>query len=75
MEPLQLSTAQQFELERIGRVLDAETSPDDLRKVARLFLQAWFTQKAATAWVMRQQMSQAPPLCQQSPAPWDDPLA
>lgn len=60
MEPLALSTAQQFEAERMGRAIDATTDLVTLQRLCRQLLQAWMAQKAATAWVMRQGL----------PAPW-----
>jgi len=53
---MELSTAQQFELERHSRLLDEIEDAPTLRNMAKLFLQSWFAQKAATAWVMRQGM-------------------
>jgi 3-methyladenine DNA glycosylase AlkC len=56
---IELSVSQQFELERFNRAIDATADPDALRSIAKQLLQAWQTQKAATNWVIRQQM--APP--------------
>lgn len=56
-ELMELSTAQQFELERMRRTIDATTDPAELRELCRQLLQAWLTQKAATQWVMRQSLS------------------
>ena len=53
-ELMELSTAQQFELERMRRTIDATTDPAALRELCRQLLHAWHTQKAATQWVMRQ---------------------
>lgn len=60
IEPLALSLGQQFEIERMNRTLDATCDPDALRGIAKQLLQAWHSQKAATQWVMRQQLG-APP--------------
>lgn len=54
MEPLTLTTAQAFELERMSRAIDATTDVQALQGLAKQLLQAWQTQRAATAWVMRQ---------------------
>lgn len=51
---MELSTAQQFEIERHSRLLDDIEDVETLRNLAKLLLQSWFSQKAATAWVMRQ---------------------
>jgi len=51
---MELSMAQRFELERHGRLLDELNDVETLRSMAKLLLQSWYAQKAATAWVMRQ---------------------
>ncbi|MFM8525588.1 MAG: hypothetical protein ACKOCM_08220 [Cyanobacteriota bacterium] len=55
-KPLALTLGQQFELERMNRALDATVDLDRLRDMAKQLLQAWHSQKAATMWVMRQQL-------------------
>lgn len=57
---MELTTAQQFEIERLGRAIDSTRDPETLRGIARQMLQLWFQQKAATAWVMKQSLA-APP--------------
>lgn len=59
-EPLALTLGQKFELERMSRAIDATADPQALRGLAKQLLQAWHSQKAATQWVMRQQLG-APP--------------
>lgn len=56
--PIELTTGQQFEIERFSRAIDATADPAQLRELAKQLLQAWHTQKAATNWVMRQQLDQ-----------------
>lgn len=56
MEPITLSLGQQFEIERMTRALDATCDPEELRGIAKQLLHAWHSQKAATQWVMRQQL-------------------
>lgn len=56
-EPLAISLGQKFELERMSRVIDATGDPQVLQGLAKQLLQAWHSQKAATQWVMRQQLS------------------
>ena len=51
---MELTTAQQFEIERHSRLLDDIEDAETLRNLAKLLLQSWYAQKAATAWVMRQ---------------------
>jgi hypothetical protein len=59
-EPLTLSLGQKFELERMTRAIDATGDTQALRGLAKQLLQAWHSQKAATQWVMRQQLDSAP---------------
>jgi hypothetical protein len=56
-EPLSLSLDQQFELERMNRAIEATEDPLALQALAKQLLQAWHSQKAATQWIMRQQLS------------------
>ena len=58
--PIELSVGQQFEIERFNRAIDATADPDQLRNLAKQLLQAWHSQKAATQWVMRQQLGSPP---------------
>lgn len=53
---IELTTGQQFEIERFNRAIDATADPEELRQVAKQLLQAWQTQKAATTWMIRQQV-------------------
>ena len=55
-EPLSLSLGQQFELERMSRAIDETADLSALRGIAKQLLQAWQSQKAATQWVLRQQL-------------------
>ncbi len=55
-EPLALSLGQQFEIERMNRAIDSTCDPEALRGIAKQLLHAWHSQKAATQWVMRQQL-------------------
>ena len=54
--PIELTTGQQFEIERLSRAIDATADPAELRLLAKQLLQAWHTQKAATNWMIRQQV-------------------
>ena len=58
--PIELSIAQQFEIERFSRAIDANADADQLRNLATQLLQAWHTQKAATNWAIQQQMTPPP---------------
>ncbi|MBM5825446.1 MAG: hypothetical protein FJ054_08825 [Cyanobacteria bacterium M_surface_10_m2_119] len=53
-----LTVSQQFEIERFSRAIDANADAEQLRSIAKQLLQAWHTQKAATNWVIQQQLSQ-----------------
>jgi len=59
-DPIALTLGQQFELERMSRAIDATADLETLQGLAKQLLQAWHSQKAATQWVMRQQL-EAPP--------------
>jgi hypothetical protein len=81
---LQLTIAQQFELERMSRTIDGVNDVPTLRKLAKQLLQAWQTQKAATQWMIRQHCGATMPGIPDPivagrqdapiPPPWDDPL-
>jgi hypothetical protein len=51
-----LTMTQQFEMERINRAIDSTADPEQLQTIAKQLLQAWQSQRAATDWVIRQQM-------------------
>ena len=57
LELLELSVAQQFEIERFNRAIEATADADALRHLAKQLLQAWHTQQAATNWMIQQQTS------------------
>jgi len=64
--PIELTTGQQFEIERLSRAIDATTDPGELRQLTKQLLQAWHTQKAATKWFIRQQVETRFPLRDQT---------
>ena len=55
-EPLSLSLGQKFEMERMSRAIDSTVDIQALQGLAKQLLQAWHSQKAATQWIMRQQL-------------------
>lgn len=57
---MELSIGQQFEMERLSRAIDATADPETLKAIAKQLLQAWQTQKAATNWVIGQQLGTPP---------------
>ncbi|MEB3234126.1 MAG: hypothetical protein VKM98_01750 [Cyanobacteriota bacterium] len=61
--PIALTMGQQFEIERFNRAIDATEDTSELRSIAKQLLQAWHTQKAATKWVMAQQMGPSQSSC------------
>ena len=68
-DPLALTLGQKFELERMSRAIDAAADPQVLRGLAKQLLQAWHSQKAATQWVMRQQLGAPPTISPPEPPP------
>ena len=55
---ISMSITQQFELERMNRAIEATADPQQLQIIAKQLLQAWQSQRAATDWVIRQQMQE-----------------
>jgi len=53
-EAIGLSVTQQFEVERMNRAIESTLDPQQLQVLAKQLLQAWHSQRAATAWVTRQ---------------------
>jgi|TARA_B100000073_G_scaffold346940_1_gene359729 hypothetical protein len=53
---IQLTTEQHFQIEQFNRALETTQDPEQLRQLARQLMQAWQTQKAATCWVLKQDM-------------------
>lgn len=67
--PIELTVGQQFEIERFSRAIDATADPEQLRQLAKQLLRAWHTQKAATDWMIQQQMAAPPPALRSPSAP------
>ncbi|MGB1622931.1 MAG: hypothetical protein ACPHAS_09720 [Synechococcus sp.] len=53
--PAELSITQRFEVERMNRAIEATADREQLQTIAKQLLQAWQSQRAATAWVMQNQ--------------------
>lgn len=73
-QDMQLSLAQQFELVKFDRIIDNTHSLDQLRKVSKQLLKAWFTQRAAVNFVLQQKLIEVqeeafPHLHEQQPLP------
>jgi hypothetical protein len=56
LQPMAMTVGQEFELERMRRTIEGTTDVAELQKLAKMLLQAWQGQRAATAWAMRQGM-------------------
>jgi len=54
VEPIELSMAQEFDIERLTRAIEAESDVGKLRQMAKMLLSAWVSQRAAAAWVIQQ---------------------
>ena len=54
---IELTTGQQFEIELFSRAIDATADSEQLRDLAKQLLKAWHSQKAATTWVIKQQLN------------------
>ena len=53
-ESISLSVAQQFDVERMNRAIESTLDAQQLQELAKQLLQAWHSQRAATAGVTRQ---------------------
>lgn len=53
---LELSLPQQFELDKMRRMIDNCKDPEKLRELTHKLLRAWFVQKSAVAFVMKQKL-------------------
>lgn len=56
MAPIELSLVQTFEVERLNREIDAQSDPAELRHLAKELLHAWFSEKANTNHLIKQQL-------------------
>ena len=56
MAPIELSLNQSFEVERLKREIDAQTDPSELRNLAKELLRAWFSEKATTNQLIKEQL-------------------
>lgn len=58
MAPIELSFSQTFELERLKRSIESETDPLTLQTLAKDLLKSWWTEKAHTDQMIRDQLTQ-----------------
>jgi hypothetical protein len=63
IDPMSLSLAQKFELERSLRAIDEARDIEELRRLAKQLAHSWFSQKAATQWMMKQTLGAPPTVC------------
>lgn len=59
---LELSLPQQFELDKMRRMIDSCKDPEKLRELTHKLLKAWFVQKAAVDFVMKQKLIEFSPI-------------
>jgi hypothetical protein len=57
LNPLQLSASQAFDKERFSRAIAASKDTEELRGIAKVLLDGWFSQRAATQWVLKTALS------------------
>lgn len=62
MQPdsMELTITQQFEMERMNRIIDNTRDIEELKKVTKQLHTAWQMQKAATLWAYRQTLPLPP---------------
>lgn len=53
---LDLTLTQQFELNKMSRMIESASSVSQLKDLSMKLLKAWYVQKAAVAFVMRQKL-------------------
>jgi len=53
---LQLSLSQSFEKERFQRAIDESRNIEELRKISKVLLDGWFTQRAAAQWILKESL-------------------
>lgn len=58
--PLELSLGQSFEKERFTRAINESTDVKELKQIATVLLNGWFTQRAATQWVLKEALKNGP---------------
>jgi len=63
---MDLSPHTQFEIARQKLLIESTTNVGDLQRIALKLLNAWATQRAATAWVMRQSLGDPPKVTPES---------
>lgn len=57
MDKISLTSAQEFEIEKMSRIIDSIDSIPDLKALSKQLLYGWMVQRAGTSWAIRQAMS------------------
>lgn len=57
--PLELSIAQSFEKERFTRAIEDSRDIKELKEIAKTLLSGWFTQRAATQWILKESLQRS----------------
>lgn len=56
-EAFELSLSESFSQQQFLRSIEECSSVEQLREIAKTLLSGWYSQRAATKWVMRQALS------------------
>ncbi|QEY32947.1 hypothetical protein EVJ50_12650 [Synechococcus sp. RSCCF101] len=72
-DAIALTLGQKFEVERMTRAIDATLDANRLQEIAKQLLMAWQTQKAATQWVVQQQLGSGPAMSGEAISKLGDP--
>jgi len=57
-EDMHLTLDQQFELDKFTRIIDKADSKEQLRAISKQMLKAWFVQRAAVNYVLKQKLQE-----------------
>ncbi len=57
---MELSMGQRFEMEKMSRAIDSCNDINELKSLTKTLVSAWMTQKAAIAWMIREQLKNNP---------------
>jgi hypothetical protein len=59
-DSMELSITQQFEIEKMNRIIDNATDIEALKQVTKQLMKAWQLQKSASLWAYRQTLTSPP---------------
>lgn len=57
-EDMHLTLDQQFELDKYTRIIDKADNKEQLRAISKQMLRAWFVQRAAVRFVLKQKLEE-----------------